>query len=78
MLKLRKYRVLELAEAAGYRTQEDLAQALGISRNWMSTLLNGRATPTTDQLVMLARLLGTTIDEITDYPKAPSPVRAPA
>ncbi len=70
MLTLKKYRVMELMEQAGYRTQEELAAAVGVSRTWMSALLNGRATPTTDQLVLITRLLGATIDEIADYPKA--------
>lgn len=69
MLTLRKYRVLELMEDAGYKTQADLADAVGVSRTWMSALLNGRATPTTEQLVMLAQLLGVNIDDIADYPK---------
>lgn len=69
MLTLKKYRVLELMEAAGYKTQEELAAAVGVSRTWMSALLNGRATPTTEQLVLITRLLGATIDEIADYPK---------
>ena len=70
MLTLKKYRVMELMDQAGYKTQEEFAAAVGVSRVWLSALINGRATPTTDQLVMITRLLGTTIDEIADYPKA--------
>jgi transcriptional regulator with XRE-family HTH domain len=51
MLTLKKYRVMELMEQAGYKTQEEFAAAVGVSRTWMSALLNGRATPTTDQLI---------------------------
>jgi transcriptional regulator with XRE-family HTH domain len=78
MLTLKKYRVMELMEAAGYKTQEDFATAVGVSRTWMSALLNGRATPTTDQLVLISRLLGVTIDDIADYPKALSLAGIPA
>lgn len=73
MLTLRKYRVLELAEKAGFQTQEELANAVGISHNWMSALINGRAMPSTEQLVRLAQLLGSSIDEIAEYPKAEAP-----
>ena len=69
MLTLKKYRVMELMQQAGYKTQEELAAAVGVSRTWMSALLNGRATPTTDQLVLITRFLGATIDDIADYPK---------
>jgi transcriptional regulator with XRE-family HTH domain len=72
MLTLKKYRVMELMEQAGYKTQEELAAAVGVSRTWMSALLNGRATPTTEQLVTITRLLGASIDDIADYPKAQS------
>lgn len=78
MLTLKKYRVMELMEAAGYKTQEEFAAKLGVSRTWMSALINGRATPTTDQLVTITRLLGATIDDIADYPKAESLARAAA
>jgi transcriptional regulator with XRE-family HTH domain len=61
---------MELMNKAGYKTQEELATAVGVSRVWMSALINGRATPTTDQLVTITRLLGVTIDDIADYPKA--------
>jgi transcriptional regulator with XRE-family HTH domain len=76
MLTLRKYRVLELMDKAGYRTQEEFANDVGVSRTWMSALLNGRATPTSDQLVRMARLLGQPIEDIVDYPKAGSLVGA--
>lgn len=69
MLTLKKYRVLELSENAGYSTREELAEALGVSRQWLSALLNGRKTPTTDQLVKLTQLIGCQIDDIADYPK---------
>jgi DNA-binding XRE family transcriptional regulator len=69
MLTLKKYRVMEYAEKAGYGNQGELADAIGVSRQWMSTLLNGKATPTTDQLVALSQLFGCRIDDIADYPK---------
>lgn len=70
MLTLKKYRVLELMNKAGYNTQGDFAERLGVSRTWLSALLNGRAMPSTEQLVLITQLLGTTIDEIADYPRA--------
>ena len=78
MLKLKKYKVLELMEAAGFNTQSDLADDLGVSRTWVSALLNGRATPSTDQLVRLTQLLKCSIDDIADYPKAPALARVAA
>lgn len=78
MLTLRKYRVLEYAEKAGFGRQDELADALGVSRQWLSALLNGRATPTTEQLVTLTQLFGCSIDDIADYPKAAAPTVAVA
>ena len=70
MLTLKKFRVLEYAQNAGFSNQGELADALGVSRQWMSALINGKATPTTDQLVKLVQLFGCEIDDIADYPKA--------
>lgn len=70
MLTLKKYRVIEKMEQAGFNNQQDFANAVGISRPWLSAILNGRATPSTDQLVKMAQLLGCNIDDIADYPKA--------
>jgi DNA-binding Xre family transcriptional regulator len=70
-LKLRKYRVLERMEKAGYATRGEFADALGVSRQWLSAMLNGRTTPTTDQLVAICQLLRCSIDDIVEYPKEP-------
>lgn len=70
MLRLKKYRVLEYMEKAGYDTQEGFAEAIGVSRVWLSALINGRATPTTDQLVLMCQIFNCAIDDIADYRKA--------
>ena len=76
MLKLKKNTVLGLMHLAGYGTQQEFADALGVSRQWLGMLINGRETPTTDQLVRMSQLLGTTIEEISDYPKAEALIAA--
>ena len=76
MLKLRKNTVLGFMHLAGYSTQEELARELGVSRQWLAAMLNGRGTPSTDQLVRLCNLLNCTIDQIADYPKAAALIAA--
>ncbi len=70
MLKLRKNTVIGLMHLAGYNNQGELAQDLGVTRQWLSAMLNGLGTPSTDQLVKLCGLLNCSIDQIADYPKA--------
>ena len=76
MLKLKKNTVIGLMHLAGYSTQEEFANAVGVSRAWLSTIISGRQSPTADQLVKMAQLLNCTIEEIIDYPKAPALVGA--
>jgi transcriptional regulator with XRE-family HTH domain len=76
MLKLKKNTVLGLMHLAGYSTQLELASALGVTRQWLGEMLNGRGTPSTDQLVQMCQLLGCTIEEIADYPKVPALIAA--
>ena len=81
MLKLNRSKVLGEMHLNGYKNQEDLANALGISRVWLSTLINGNEQPTTDVLLRMCSLFNCSIDDLVVYPKAealPSWEMAPA
>jgi len=56
-------RVKELRGAAGLR-QEDLAQQVGVSRQTIISIENGRYNPSLELAWKLSRKLGTTIEEL--------------
>ena len=53
----------------GIGTKGELAEHLGISRQYVSMLLNGQQQASTDLLLALSQLLGCSIDDIVNYPE---------
>ena len=62
-------RVKELRGAAGLR-QEDLAQEVGVSRQTIISIENGRYNPSLELAWKLSRKLGTTIEELFCFQEA--------
>lgn len=58
-----KNRIKELRGAMGYR-QEDLAAALGVSRQTIIAIENDKYDPTLGLAMKLARYLRTTVEEL--------------
>ena len=56
-------RIKELRKAKGYR-QEDLAAALGVSRQTIIAVENNKYNPTLELAMKLARHLQTTVEEL--------------
>lgn len=55
--------IKELRKAKGYR-QEDLATALGVSRQTIIAIENNKYNPTLELAMKLARYLQTTVEEL--------------
>lgn len=58
-----KNRIKALRKSRGYR-QEDLAAALGVSRQTIIAIENDKYNPTLELAMRLARYLGTTVEEL--------------
>lgn len=58
-----KNQIKTLRKAMGYR-QEDLAAALGVSRQTIIAIENDKYNPTLELAMRLARYLGTTVEEL--------------
>lgn len=58
-----KNRIKILRKSQGYR-QEDLAAALGVSRQTIIAIENDKYNPTLELAMRLARYLGTTVEEL--------------
>lgn len=56
-------RIKELRKAKGYR-QEDLAEALNVSRQTIIAIENNKYNPTLELAMKLARYLNTTVEEL--------------
>lgn len=56
-------RIKQLRKAKGYR-QEDLAAAVGVSRQTIIAIENDKYNPTLELAMRLARYLGTTVEEL--------------
>ena len=61
-----KNRIEAIRKERGIR-QEELAKALGVSRQTISSLENGRYNPSIQLAFKLARYLGMTIEEVFIY-----------
>ena len=70
-------RLCKLRKEHGY-SQEQLADALGISRQAVSKWERGEASPDTDNLIALARLYGVTVDEVLFNKSLPEPAAQPS
>lgn len=55
--------IKELRKAKGYR-QEDLAEALGVSRQTIIAIENDKYNPTLELAMKIARYLNTTVEEL--------------
>ena len=73
-MKLNRFRVLELMERAGYSTQNEFAEALGVSRQALSLWMRGRGLQL-GNLAEICRILDCTPNDILvlDAPKAHAP-----
>ena len=60
--------IRQLRKAAGLR-QEDLAQALGVTRQTINALESNKYDPTLGLAMRLARLLNTPVEEIFHLPE---------
>lgn len=58
-----KNRIKERRKAIGYR-QQDLAEALGVSRQTIVAIENDKYNPTLELAMRLARYLGIPVDEL--------------
>ncbi|MBE6815827.1 MAG: helix-turn-helix transcriptional regulator [Clostridia bacterium] len=56
-------KIKELRKAQGYR-QEDLAEALGVSRQTIIAIENNKYNPTLELAMKLARYLKTTVEDL--------------
>ena len=56
-------KIKELRKASGYR-QEDLAEALGVSRQTIIAIENDKYNPTLELAMKMARKLDTTVEEL--------------
>jgi transcriptional regulator with XRE-family HTH domain len=63
-------RIAKLRKAAGLR-QQDIATALGLSRSSVANIETGRQELSASNLLVLAKLLGSAVSEITDSPSMP-------
>lgn len=61
-----KNRIEEIRSARGIR-QEDFARALGVSRQTISSLENGRYNPSISLAFRIAKYFGTTIEDVFIY-----------
>lgn len=60
--------IRQLRKAAGLR-QDDLAQALGVTRQTINAIENNKYDPTLGLAMRLARLLNTPVEEIFHLPE---------
>lgn len=67
-------RIKELRGLKGM-TQEDLAEAVGVFRTYMSRIETGAGNPTFSVLLALAKALGVAIGELLDQPTTVQPAR---
>lgn len=65
-------RLQRLRKQNGY-SQEELAEKIGISRQAVSKWERAEASPDTDNLILLARLYGVTLDELLNTESVPMP-----
>lgn len=62
----REWTVRELIDRAGYKTIGAFADSIGMSRQALSTAINGNSQPTLAVAAAVAKALGVSIEEITE------------
>lgn len=61
-------RIKELRAAAGDLTQAELARRIGVTRQTVIAIEQGRYSPTLELAFQISRVLGTSLDEVFQYP----------
>lgn len=59
------------------RTQRDLAVAMGLDEHRVYKRVGGRVPFSADEIVLVARFLGTTVEQLVDLPPTATAVPAP-
>ena len=59
--------IREIVDSQSIQTQEELAQAMGVSRQTIGSLENGRYNPSITLAIKLARFFGMTVEDIFIY-----------
>ncbi|HEY5890320.1 MAG TPA: helix-turn-helix transcriptional regulator [Acidimicrobiia bacterium] len=62
-------RMRDLREAAGGITQAELADRIGVTRQTVIAIEQGRYSPTLESAFKIARVLGVSLDEVFEYPE---------
>ena len=57
-----------IREARGGITQAELAEAIGVTRQTVNAIEQGKYSPSLEVAFKIARVLGSSIDEIFSYP----------
>jgi putative transcriptional regulator len=61
--------IRSLRFAAGEMTQADLADRVGVTRQTIIAIEQGRYSPTLEMAFRIARALGMPLDEVFEYPE---------
>ncbi len=61
--------IRSLRFAAGEMTQADLADRVGVTRQTIIAVEQGRYSPTLEMAFRIARALGVPLDEVFEYPE---------
>ncbi len=61
-------RIKDLRAAAGDLTQAELARRIGVTRQTVIAIEQGRYSPTLELAFQIARVLGVPLDEVFQYP----------
>jgi putative transcriptional regulator len=62
-------RIRALRFAAGEMTQAELADKVGVTRQTIIAIEQGRYSPTLEMAFQIARVFGVPLDNVFDYPK---------
>ena len=62
-------RIRALRFAAGEMTQADLADKVGVTRQTIIAIEQGRYSPTLEMAFQIAGVFGVPLDDVFDYPK---------
>jgi putative transcriptional regulator len=65
-------RIRPLRLAAGEMTQAELADRVGVTRQTIIAIEQGRYSPSLEMAFKIARVLGVTLDEVFHYPEEQS------
>jgi len=63
--------IRSLRFAAGEMTQAELADRVGVTRQTIIAIEQGRYSPTLEMAFRIARALGVPLDEVFEYPEEP-------